>query len=105
MVTYHAQKTFPYAVGLARLDRDSNLLWKKELLAHHWLSVADDGRIFVPALRPLDSPIPIGQTRASIVSDTGRAYDDVILVLDADGNVLDEISMLSACLTPAGPAC
>lgn len=58
--------------------------------------MADDGRIFVPALRVEDSPIRIGQTEASISSDTGKVYHDVILILDADGNTLDEIPMLDA---------
>ena len=96
LVTYHASNSFPFAVGIARFDADSNLLWKKELLAHHWLSVAEDGRIFVPALRVIDSPIPIAKTEARITSDTGKIYSDVVLILDPDGNVLDEIPMLDA---------
>lgn len=66
------------------------------MLTHHWLSVADDGRIFVPALRIVNSPIPIATTEANITSDGGKIYSDVVLILDPDGNVLDEISMLDA---------
>jgi hypothetical protein len=96
LVTYHAANTFPFAVGLARFDVHSNLLWKKELFTHHWLTVTPDGRIFVPAVRIVDAPIPIGQTEACITSDGGKVYSDVILILDANGHELDEISMLDA---------
>ena len=50
IATFHGHNTFPFAVGLARFDGQSNLLWKKELLTHHTFSVGDDGRIYVPAL-------------------------------------------------------
>ncbi len=96
LVTYQEVNAFPFAIGLARFDVDSRLLWKKELLTHHWFSVASDGRIFVPSMRVVDSPVPIAGTEASIVSDSGKIYSDLILVLDANGNVLDEISMLDA---------
>ncbi len=103
LVTYHASNTFPFAVGLARFDVNSNLLWKRELLTHHWFSVADDGRIFVPALRVVDSPIPIGTTEASITSEGGKIYSDVVLILDPDGNTLDEIPILDALFDSGWP--
>lgn len=96
LVTYQQLNTFPFAISLARFDVDSRLLWKKELLTHHWFSVAPDGRIFVPSLRVVESPIPIAGTEASITCEDGKIYSDRILILDADGNVLDEISMLDA---------
>lgn len=96
LVNYHGDNTFPFAVGIAKFDKHSNLLWKRELQTHHWFSVAPDGRIFVPAVRVVESPIPIGQTSGNIVSDTGKIYADFVLVLDEHGNVLQEISMLDA---------
>ena len=96
LATYQEVNAFPFAIGLARFDVNSRLLWKRELLTHHWFSVAPDGRIFVPSLRVVGSPVPIAGTEASIISEDGKIYSDLILVLDADGNVLDEISMLDA---------
>lgn len=96
LVSYQGGTTFPFAVGIARFDKHSRLVWKKELLTHHWMTVAEDGRIFTPALRVVDSPLPIGDTAASINSDTGKIYSDVVLILDENGNVLDEIPMLDA---------
>ena len=96
LVNFTGRNTYPPAVGIARYDRDSNVIWKKELLTHHWFAVADDGRIFVPAIRIIDAPIPIGKTKGQLRSQSETFKADVIMVLDADGNVLDEISMLDA---------
>jgi hypothetical protein len=96
LVSFQGYNTFPFAIGLARFDRDSNLLWKRELLNHHWFSVAPDGRIYAPALRPVDSPVAVGETRFSVSSPDGKVLQDVVMVLDADGNVLDEIPVLDA---------
>jgi hypothetical protein len=96
LVSFQGYNTFPFAIGLARFDRDSNLLWKRELLNHHWFSVAPDGRIYAPALRPVDSPVAIGDTRFSVSSPDGKVLQDVVMILDADGNVLDEIPVLDA---------
>jgi hypothetical protein len=96
LAIFQAENTYPFAVGIAKFDVNSKLLWKKEVFAHHWLCVADDGRIFVPALRIVDSPMPIGRTGRVIDSDSGKIYNDLILVLDPEGNVLNEISMIEA---------
>lgn len=96
LATFHGYNTFPFSVGIARFDRDSRLLWKKELLTHHNFSVAEDGHIFVPALEVVDSPLRIGRTAAQIFSETNKIYSDVILELDADGNQLSRISLLDA---------
>lgn len=101
LATFHGYNTFPFAIGIARFDCDSQLLWKRELLTHHCFTVAEDGRIFVPALEVVDSPIRIGETAALIESDSGRIYHDVILILDADGSELDRISVQQA-LTDSG---
>ena len=96
LVSFHGLHTWPYAVGIARYDRDSRLLWKRELLNHHWFTVAEDGRIYVAGMRLLDSPVQIGDTAAQIHSVDGKISDDTVMILDAEGNVLEEISMLRA---------
>ena len=58
--------------------------------------MADDGRIFVPALRIDSRPFPIAQTEANICCGAGKVYNDTVLILDSDGNKLDEIPMLEA---------
>ncbi|MFN0053968.1 MAG: arylsulfotransferase family protein [Planctomycetales bacterium] len=96
IVSFHGVDTWPYAVGMAKFDRNGKLLWKKELLTHHWFSVGDDGRIHVPGLRIVDSPVHLGQTFGAIYSDKGQILDDTVLVLDPNGNVLEEVSILKS---------
>ncbi len=74
-------------LGMIKLDRDSNLLWSFSGRAHHDIEVLEDGRIYVleaeersrPELRP-DGPV----------------FDDLITVLDPDGQVLRQVSVLDA---------
>jgi hypothetical protein len=73
LATYHAPNAFPFAIGLARFDVNSNLLWKKELHIHHWVTVAPDGKIYATALRVVDSPVPIANTEGSIKSSDGKS--------------------------------
>lgn len=93
LATFHGHNTYPFAIGMARFDKEGNVVWKKELLTHHLFSVATDGRIFVPALEVVDSPLPIGNTAASIESLSGKIYSDVILILDSNGNETKRISI------------
>jgi hypothetical protein len=96
LASFQGKHCWPYAVGLAKFDKDSRLLWKQELLTHHWFSVGDDGRIYAAAMRIIDSPLSLGGSEVEIISPDGRITEDVILILDRDGNVLDEIPMLKA---------
>ncbi len=96
LVNFTGRDCYPPAVGVALLDRDSKVLWKKELLTHHWFDVDDDGQIFVPAINIIDAPVSIGKTSGTLHSTTPTFKADVVLTLDQDGNVLNEISMLDA---------
>ena len=66
LVNYQARNTFPFGVGLAKFDKDSNLLCKKEGVSHHWFSIDEKGFIYVPTLDILDSPIYLGGTQVNI---------------------------------------
>ena len=96
LVSFQGWYTFPVGIGLARFDKDSNLIWKKELHTHHWFTVADDGRIYALKSRVVDSPRPVGETRFSLSSGAAKILDDAVVILDADGNVLEEIPLLDA---------
>ncbi|MGQ0635081.1 MAG: arylsulfotransferase family protein [Planctomycetaceae bacterium] len=96
LVSFQALNFFPYGVGLARYDRQSKLLWHKVLHSHHWCHVAEDGRIFVPAHRIVRGTVPIGATAGRIESRQNAVYQDLILILTAEGDVIDEIPVLEA---------
>jgi hypothetical protein len=96
LVSFQGWYTFPVGIGLARFDRDSKLMWKKEFHTHHWFSVAADGRIYALKSRVVDSPRAVGDTRFSLSSGAAKILEDAVLILDPDGNVLDEISLVDA---------
>lgn len=74
-------------LGIVKIDKDSNLIWAKFAGFHHDLEVLPDGRIItlvrkariVPRMNP---ELPI--------------LEDFIVVLDADGNELQRVSVLEA---------
>ena len=48
VATFHIRNAWPYAVGIARIDRNGRVLWKHIDGAHHWLRVGPDERIYAP---------------------------------------------------------
>ena len=97
IVTFQAIASWPFAVGMARFDKDSNLIWKTPCHAHHWFVVTPDDTIITPTLRLLESPATIGDSRGRIIADEGKAIlADAVTVMSLDGDVLEEISILDA---------
>ena len=73
--------------GVIKLDRDSNLLWAWKIGAHHDLEVLPDGRTVVLARRVGILPS---------VHPTEPTLEDVVLVLDESGQVLQQVSLLKS---------
>lgn len=103
LATFHGFNTYPFAIGMAKVDRNSRLLWKRELLAHHSFSVAPNGHIFVPALEIVSAPQSIGRTAARIESASGKIYQDLILELDENGQEIARISVKDALVDGGWP--
>ncbi len=82
--------SFPYGSGLVKLDKDSKVLWRVERNTHHDISVDEDGNIWVPSQHYRPDGIPgHGNLKPWY-------YEDTILKISPDGQVLDEISVLGA---------
>lgn len=81
---------FDYA-GLVKLDRDSNVLWSRCKNYHHDIAVDDGGRIYTLGAAPL-----------TVKRDGKDVYlmTDVVVVFDADGGKLREISVHEAFSAP-----
>jgi hypothetical protein len=47
LAIYHGDDEAPYGYGLAKLDKDSKLLWAYANNVHHDLDVAEDGTIYM----------------------------------------------------------
>ena len=76
----------PYGQGVAKLDKDSNLLWYHEARVHHDLDVGEDGKIYVPSYRRLAGAAAGGSPRQYTVES--------VLVLSPEGKRLDEVPLL-----------
>jgi hypothetical protein len=96
LVSYQAHDAYPIGVGIAKFDKDSKLIWKRADFDHHWFSVADSGEIYTPAMRVVDAPLPLGNTRARMDCKQAKFAMDAITVLNADGKLLREISLYDA---------
>lgn len=93
IVSFGSRSLFPYGVGIAKFDKNSNVIWKRANYAHHWFSVAPDGSIFTPAHELADSPLQLGETRRSLECAKGQIYSDVILRLDVNGETIETIRL------------
>jgi hypothetical protein len=96
LIACHGIASFPSGLGLAKFDKDSNLLWKKESLSHHWFSVTPDGRIITPGTNIVDAPCDAGDTRYWLTSPDGKILRDTVQILDSNGVLLEEIDVLDA---------
>jgi hypothetical protein len=74
-------------LGIVKLDRNSQPLWKRELPVHHDLEVLPDGRIAVLTREP---------RRVPSLDPERDVLDDSIAILDAEGRVQRRISLLDA---------
>lgn len=94
LVSFQGDNTYPYGVGLAMFDRDSHLLWKRKSRSHHWFSVDERGYIYTPEFRKIELPIVLMDRHLEIHCSQGGMYQDVIAVLDPDGNEIEVIPLI-----------
>ena len=96
LVSYQGVGMFPPAMGLAKFDKDSNILWKNPGLLHHWFSVGPDGKIYIPGRKTGASPMALPDREKEIVCEQIDFGYDSIDVFDANGRKLREIDTLQA---------
>jgi len=94
LANFVSRRMFPFGIGMAKFDKDGNVLWKRANFSHHWFSVAPDGLIYTPAHRLVDSPLPLGDTKEVLNCDAGKIYADAILIVNPNGDTVAEISVL-----------
>lgn len=92
LVIFETPFRTPYGLGIAKLDKDSNVIWKLDKNIHHDIEVAPDGDIYL-----------LGQS----INKAGYAglpelpppfIDDAVVVLSPDGRQEDEFSIVQAFL-------
>jgi hypothetical protein len=90
LVVFHGTGDTPYGYGLAKLDKDSNVVWTYSANAHHDVNVGEDGTIYAltqeivrempPGLKDLPTP----------------ALVDSLVVLSPEGKEQKKIPLLEA---------
>lgn len=90
---------FPYAAGLARVDRDGHPVWFRFDYSHHWVTHAN-GRLYVPDLTVADGnlDVPVGPQGRILSSycESGRPMIDGVLILDPNGVPIKRIDLMDA---------
>jgi hypothetical protein len=80
----------PWGMGIVKLDKDSNVIWKFLKQAHHDLDIGPDGKVFGLLHSVVKEPWP-GLERIQL-----PFIDDQVVVLDDNGKQLDVVSVLQA---------
>lgn len=90
IIANYEGSNFPYGGGLVRLDPQSEIVWKLAENTHHDVHLAEDGTLWVPSMRVHEGDVP-GLARAQ-----NWFYEDLVLQVSSEGEVLQEISVLQA---------
>jgi hypothetical protein len=91
LAIYHAEGDTPYGYGLAKLDKDSNLLWTYSRNVHHDLDVGENGEIYTLTQRNLLTrpdgldyiPSPFTTDYLVVLSPEGKELDKPLPILEA----------------------
>jgi hypothetical protein len=90
LVQYETPVSSPNGCGLAKLDRDGNVLWTYDRFAHHDFDVGDDGTIYALTHDIRDEPHP------GFVHLGSPIIEDKVAVLSAEGRELATFSLFDA---------
>lgn len=99
LVTFHLRNAFPYAGGVARIDRDGNPRWFRRDYSHHHPRIGDGDVAFVPAVTVGGDTleVPNGDDVFAYACD-GKVYRSALNVLDGDGALIERIPVLDILL-------
>lgn len=89
-VVFEAAEDAPYGYGLAKIDRDSEVVWTFDEAAHHVVRLADDGTVLVLTHAYVDAPPALEGVDQLLV--------DYVVRISPDGKVLSRVSVLDAYL-------
>ena len=100
LVIFQLIHTFPYAGGVARIDRDGRVVWYRRDYSHHYPHLIDGDVALVPGMRIGEGPIraryPTGKRRPGWTLHCDRPFLDFVHVVDGEGRLLEEISVFDA---------
>jgi hypothetical protein len=90
LAVYHVDFDTPNGYGLAKLDKDSHLLWAYAAAAHHDVDVGEDGTIYALTEKIDQQPPPgLGALPGPLTADS-------LVLLSPEGRELQTIPLLEA---------
>ncbi|MCT8267790.1 arylsulfotransferase family protein [Afifella sp. JA880] len=90
LVVYEGAGDTPYGYGVAKLDKDSNVIWSYLANAHHDIDVGPDGRIYVITHEFVDKKLD------GFDNFKQPRLDDFLVILSPDGQELKKIALIQA---------
>ena len=106
MVVFSSNVSHPYGLGVVRIDRDGGPIWRRRDYSHHEPHITGDGVTLVPSLRIGKMPSPYNRLhrKGLRTCPVEGSYLDFIHIIDGEGQLLKEISILDALLeSPYAP--
>lgn len=88
LMTLHARNTFPYTVGLVRLDKDGAIVWKSLDGAHHWFDLDPEGNIYISYAQARPVPRFVADTPITSHCPLDAYHGDGLAIYDPQGNML-----------------
>ena len=86
-------------LGTAKLDKCGKVLWTVDRMTRHFVSPTSDGNYWIGANREIDDiaeELIFFDTKRSELKEGWQRYENTILLVSPDGEILEEISVLQA---------
>jgi hypothetical protein len=98
VVTFQQWNMFPFAGGIARIRPDGTPVWFRRDYTHHWPRLLSPNEIAVTAMRigPSELHFRLAGNLDVDLSCDGRIEEDIVRILDTDGQVKEEIPVFDA---------
>lgn len=94
IVQFETYGDTPWGYGLARLDKDSNVIWRYLGQSHHDFDIAEDGRIYTLTHEMRRN------TYDGMPQITVPRLDDAVVVLSPDGQELKKVVLMDILVKP-----
>ena len=103
LIVFQFLHSFPYGGGVARIDRDGQVIWYRRDYSHHRPYMTDGDIALVPGMRTGEGPIEIELKNKernvwTLDCENREFYRDFVHLIDGKGRLLKAISVLDAIL-------
>ena len=96
LAIFQAKYSFPFGLGVARIDHDGWPIWYRRDYSHHEAHLAVDDVALVPSLRIGKGPPIFHSSPPKRKMQSATSYLDFIHIIDGAGRLLKEISIIDA---------